>query len=210
MPKKTEPKDTQSTQPEQVQQVRISDIHPFKNHPFKVVDDALMQETVDSIMQFGVLNPTIIRPDPGGGYEMVAGHRRLHASGLAGKDTIPAIVRNLTDDEAVILLVDTNLQRENISPTMQGENAPAFSAHCNTIDNLCETVMSVFEKLGYRDRTVLGMRLGFDPHKGFVPTKVCKYLEIATAFEMTLASSASRLFHRICRRFAASMLEAGR
>lgn len=94
--------------------------------------------------------------------------------------------------------------------TMQGENAPAFSAHCNTIDNLCETVMSVFEKLGYRDRTVLGMRLGFDPHKGFVPTKVCKYLEIATAFEMTLASSASRLFHRICCRFAASMLEVGR
>ena len=123
MPKKTEPKNEQSTQPEQVQQVRISDIHPFKNHPFKVVDDALMQETVDSIMQFGVLNPTIIRPDPGGGYEMVAGHRRLHASGLAGKDTIPAIVRNLTDDEAVILLVDTNLQRENISPM---ERAQAY------------------------------------------------------------------------------------
>lgn len=123
MPKKTEPKDTQRTQPEQVQQVRISDIHPFKDHPFKVVDDALMQETVDSIMQFGVLNPTIIRPDPGGGYEMVAGHRRLHASGLAGKDTIPAIVRNLTDDEAVILLVDTNLQRENISPM---ERAQAY------------------------------------------------------------------------------------
>ena len=123
MPKKAELKDTQSTQPEQVQQVQISDIHPFKNHPFKVVDDALMQETVDSIMQFGVLNPTIIRPDPGGGYEMVAGHRRLHASGLAGKDTIPAIVRNLTDDEAVILLVDTNLQRENISPM---ERAQAY------------------------------------------------------------------------------------
>ena len=123
MPKKTEPKDTQSTPPEQVQQIRISDIHPFKNHPFKVVDDALMQETVDSIMQFGVLNPTIIRPDPGGGYEMVAGHRRLHASGLAGTDTIPAIVRNLTDDEAVILLVDTNLQRENISPM---ERAQAY------------------------------------------------------------------------------------
>ena len=123
MPKKTEPKDTQSTQPEQVQQVRISDIHPFKNHPFKVVDDALMQETVDSIMQFGVLNPTIIRPDPGGGYEMGAGNRRLPASGLAGKDTIPAIVRNLTDDEAVILLVDTNLQRENISPM---ERAQAY------------------------------------------------------------------------------------
>ena len=123
MPKKIEAKDTPSTQPEQVQQIRISDIHPFKNHPFKVVDDALMQETVDSIMQFGVLNPTIIRPDPGGSYEMVAGHRRLHASGLAGKDTIPAIVRNLTDDEAVILLVDTNLQRENISPM---ERAQAY------------------------------------------------------------------------------------
>ena len=123
MPKKTVQKDTQSTQPEQVQQIRISDIHPFKNHPFKVVDDTLMQETVDSIMQFGVLNPTIIRPDPGGGYEMVAGHRRLHASDLAGKDTIPAIVRNLTDDEAVILLVDTNLQRENISPM---ERAQAY------------------------------------------------------------------------------------
>ena len=94
--------------------------------------------------------------------------------------------------------------------TMQGEAAPAFSTHCDTIDNLCETVMSIFEKLGYRDRTVLGMRLGFNPHKGFAPTKVCKYLEIATAFEMTLASSASRLFHRICHRFAASMLEAGR
>lgn len=123
MPKKTEPKDTQSTPPEQVQQIRISDIHPFKNHPFKVVDDALMQETVDSIMQFGVLNPTIIRPDPGGGYEMVAGHRRLHASGLAGKDTIRPLSANLTDDEAVILLVDTNLQRENISPM---ERAQAY------------------------------------------------------------------------------------
>lgn len=87
---------------------------------------------------------------------------------------------------------------------------PSLRRALSVIDNLCETVMSVFEKLGYRDRTVLGMRLGFDPHKGFVPTKVCKYLEIATAFEMTLASSASRLFHRICRRFAASMLEVGR
>ena len=108
---------------ERIQQISVDELHPFRNHPFKVVDDALMQETVDSIMQFGVLNPTIIRPDPGGGYEMVAGHRRLHASGLAGKDTIPAIVRNLTDDEAVILLVDTNLQRENISPM---ERAQAY------------------------------------------------------------------------------------
>ena len=145
MPKKTEPKDTQSTQPEQVQQVRISDIHPFKNHPFKVVDDALMQETVDSIMQFGVLNPTIIRPDPGGGYEMVAGHRRLHASGLAGKDTIPAIVRNLTDDEAVILLVDTNLQRENILPS---ERAKAYQMKMEAIKRQGERVDLTSRQVG--------------------------------------------------------------
>lgn len=120
MPKKIAPAPAST---EQVQAIPLSEIHAFKNHPFKVVDDALMQETVDSIMQFGVLNPAIIRPDPEGGYEMVSGHRRLHASGLAGKETIPAIVRNLTDDEAVILLVDANLQRENISPM---ERAQAY------------------------------------------------------------------------------------
>ena len=147
MPKKTEPKDTQRTQPEQVQQVRISDIHPFKDHPFKVVDDALMQETVDSIMQFGVLNPTIIRPDPGGGYEMVAGHRRLHASGLAGKDTIPAIVRDLTDDEAVILLVDTNLQRENILPS---ERAKAYQMKLEAIKHQGERRDLTCAQIGHK------------------------------------------------------------
>ena len=153
MPKKTEPKDTQSTPPEQVQQIRISDIHPFKNHPFKVVDDALMQETVDSIMQFGVLNPTIIRPDPGGGYEMVAGHRRLHASGLAGKDTIPAIVRNLTDDEAVILLVDTNLQRENISPM---ERAQAYKMKMEALKqtNYVKSIVTAQGKMDLERKSV--------------------------------------------------------
>ena len=97
---------------EQVQQIPLSEIRPFKNHPFKVTDDELMQQTIDSIMQVGVLNPAIIRPAPEGGYEMVAGHRRLHAADLAGLKTIPAIVRNLDDDEAVILMVDSNLQRE--------------------------------------------------------------------------------------------------
>ena len=91
---------------EQVQQIPLSEIRPFKNHPFKVTDDELMQQTIDSIMQVGVLNPAIIRPAPEGGYEMVAGHRRLHAADLAGLKTIPAIVRNLDDDEAVILMVD--------------------------------------------------------------------------------------------------------
>ncbi|MBO4848682.1 MAG: ParB/RepB/Spo0J family partition protein, partial [Clostridia bacterium] len=101
----------------------MSEIHPFRNHPFKVLDDELMQQTIDSIMQVGILNPAIIRPDPEGGYEMVAGHRRLYAADLAGLKTIPAIVRNLTDDEAVILMVDSNLQRETISPM---ERAQAY------------------------------------------------------------------------------------
>ena len=108
---------------EQVQQIPLSEIRPFKNHPFKVMDDELMQQTIDSIMQVGVLNPAIIRPAPEGGYEMVAGHRRLHAADLAGLKTIPAIVRNLDDDEAVILMVDSNLQRETISPM---ERAQAY------------------------------------------------------------------------------------
>lgn len=94
----------------------MEEIHPFKNHPFRVVDDDLMQQTIDSIAQVGIVNPTIVRPDPSGGYEMVAGHRRLFAAEKAGFQTIPAIVRNLTDDEAVILMVDSNLQRETISP----------------------------------------------------------------------------------------------
>ena len=101
---------------EQVQEIPISQIHPFEGHPFKVMDDELMQQTVDSITQFGVLNPVIIRPD-GDGYEMVSGHRRLRASELAGKDTIPAICRNMTDDEAIILMVDSNLQRESLLPS---------------------------------------------------------------------------------------------
>ena len=108
---------------EQVQQIPLSEIRPFKNHPFKVTDDELMQQTIDSIMQVGVLNPAIIRPAPEGGYEMVAGHRRPHAADLAGLKTIPAIVRNLDDDEAVILMVDSNLQRETISPM---ERAQAY------------------------------------------------------------------------------------
>lgn len=108
---------------EKVQQIPLSEIRPFKNHPFKVVDDELMQQTIDSIMQVGILNPAIIRPIPEGGYEMVAGHRRLHAADHAGLKTIPAIVRDLTDDEAVILMVDSNLQREEILPS---ERAMAY------------------------------------------------------------------------------------
>ena len=101
----------------QVFEVKLSELHSFKNHPFKVLDDELMQQTIDSISQVGVLSPAVVRPDPGGGYEIISGHRRLHACEAAGLETMPIIVKDLTDDEAVIFMVDSNLQRENILPS---------------------------------------------------------------------------------------------
>lgn len=138
MPKKEKTTDSKDTQAEQVQQIPISKIRPFANHPFKVLDDELMQDTVDSIMQFGVLSPAIIRPTADGGYEMVAGHRRLRASEICGKETIPAIVRNMTDDEAVILMVDSNLQRESISPM---ERAQAYKMKLEALKHQGKTVI---------------------------------------------------------------------
>ena len=102
---------------EHVQQLKLSELVPFKNHPFKVKDDEDMEKTVESIRQFGVLNPVIVRPLEEGGYEIVSGHRRCHASELAGLETVPGIVRDLDDDAATILMVDSNLQRETILPS---------------------------------------------------------------------------------------------
>ena len=102
---------------EQVQQIPLSELHPFKNHPFKVLDDDAMAKTVESIEMFGVMTPAIARPREQGGYELISGHRRHHASELAGKQTMPVIVRNLDDDAATILLVDSNLQRETLLPS---------------------------------------------------------------------------------------------
>ena len=102
---------------EQVQQIPIDELFPFKEHPFKVLDDEAMQRTVESVAQYGVLAPLIARPRPEGGYEIISGHRRQHAAELAGLDTLPVIVREMTDDAAVILMVDSNLQRENILPS---------------------------------------------------------------------------------------------
>lgn len=102
---------------EKVVEIPLSELHPFKDHPFKVKDDEDMMETADSIRQYGVLVPAIVRPDAGGGYELVAGHRRHHASELAGKETLPCIVRNLDDDAATIIMVDSNLQRESLLPS---------------------------------------------------------------------------------------------
>ena len=102
---------------EHIQEVPLSELHPFKNHPFKVIDDESMEKTVESIKEYGVLTPAIVRPREEGGYELISGHRRAHASELAGKETLPVIIRNLDDDAAVILMVDSNLQRENILPS---------------------------------------------------------------------------------------------
>ena len=95
----------------------LSDLHPFEGHPFKVLDDELMEQTVESIMQIGVVSPLIVRPDPEGGFEILSGHRRLHAAQLAGLETVPVIVKEMDDDAAIIFMVDSNLQRENILPS---------------------------------------------------------------------------------------------
>ena len=107
----------QEQQREQVQQIPIGELFPFKNHPFKVLDDESMQRTVESVEQYGVLSPLIARPRPEGGYEIISGHRRQHAAQLAGLDALPVIVRQMSDDAAVILMVDSNLQREHILPS---------------------------------------------------------------------------------------------
>ena len=104
-------------QREKVQEIPLGELHPFRNHPFKVKDDAAMQDTVDSVREYGVLVPAIARPDPDGGYELIAGHRRHYASELAGKETMPVIVRDLDDDAATIIMVDSNLQREELLPS---------------------------------------------------------------------------------------------
>ena len=108
---------------EHIIEAPLSDLHDFKKHPFRVVDDEKMEETVESIRQYGVLVPGIARPRKGGGYEIIAGHRRKHASELAGKETMPIVVRNYSDDEATIIMVDSNIQREDILPS---EKAKAY------------------------------------------------------------------------------------
>ena len=122
----------QEEQREQVQLIPVNELFPFKNHPFKVLDDDAMTRTVESISQFGVLAPLIARPRPEGGYEIISGHRRKHAAELAHLDTLPVIVRNMEDDAATILMVDSNLQREHILPS---ERAFAFKMKLEAIKN---------------------------------------------------------------------------
>ena len=122
----------QEQQREQVQQIPIGELFPFKNHPFKVLDDESMQRTVESVEQYGVLSPLIARPRPEGGYEIISGHRRQHAAQLAGLDALPVIVRQMDDDAAVLLMVDSNLQRENILPS---ERAFAYKMKLEALKN---------------------------------------------------------------------------
>ena len=122
----------QEQQREQVQQIPIGELFPFKNHPFKVLDDDSMSDTVESVKQYGVLSPLIARPRPKGGYEIISGHRRQHAAELAGLETLPVIVRQMDDDAAIILMVDSNLQREHILPS---ERAFAYKMKLDAMKN---------------------------------------------------------------------------
>lgn len=143
----------QDEQLEKIQEIPLSELHPFKDHPFKVKDDDTMIETADSIKKYGVLVPAIARPLPDGGYELVAGHRRRRASELAGKETMPVIVRDLDDDAATIIMVDSNLQRENLLPS---ERAFAYKMKLEAIKHQGArtdlTSVQVEQKLSARDQ----------------------------------------------------------
>ena len=146
-------------QREKVQEIPLGELHPFRNHPFKVKDDAAMQDTVDSVREYGVLVPAIARPDPDGGYELIAGHRRHHASELAGKETMPVIVRDLNDDAATIIMVDSNLQREELLPS---ERAFAYKMKLEALKHQGArtdlTSRQVVEKLEMAD--IVGKNMG--------------------------------------------------
>ena len=137
--------DRQDAKLEKIQEIPLSELHPFKNHPFKVKDDEAMMETADSIKQYGVLVPAIARPDPEGGYELVAGHRRHRASELAEKETMPVIVRDLDDDAATIIMVDSNLQRESLLPS---ERAFAYKMKLDAMKHQGERVDLTCSQVG--------------------------------------------------------------
>lgn len=141
-----------SRQQEQIQRLAISELHPFKDHPFRVLDDDRMMETVESVKEYGVLVPIIARPMADGGYEIVSGHRRKRACELAGMNEIPAIVRDLDDDEAVIIMVDSNLQRENILPS---ERAKAYQMKLEAIKHQGERRDLTSDQVGQKLRVAV-------------------------------------------------------
>ena len=144
---------------EHVQEIPLEELHPFEGHPFKVLDNEEMDKTVESVRALGVVTPLIARPDPEGGYEIISGHRRHHAAELAGKETVPVIVREMDDDAAIILMVDANLQRENILPS---ERAFAYKMKLEAVKHQGErsdlTCRQVVDKLKAAD--IVGEKSG--------------------------------------------------
>lgn len=164
--KKKQPSDTQ------IVEMKLTELHPFKNHPFKVLDDELMQQTIDSISQVGVLSPAVVRPDPGGGYEIISGHRRLHACEAAGLETMPVIIKDLTDDEAVIFMVDSNLQRENILPS---ERALAYKMKMEALKHQGKRDDLTFRQNVGKSWTVEKLSRDTGEH----PRKIERYIRLA-------------------------------
>ena len=154
--------DRQDAKLEKIQEIPLSELHPFRNHPFKVKDDEAMMETADSIKQYGVLVPAIARPDPEGGYELVAGHRRHRASELAEKETMPVIVRDLDDDAATIIMVDSNLQRESLLPSERAfaykMKLEAMKHQGDRVDLTCSQVGNKLE--GKKSSEILAEQVG--------------------------------------------------
>ena len=154
---------------ENVQQIALSELHPFEGHPFKVLDDDSMAQTVESIQQMGIANPLIVRPDPDGGYEIISGHRRHHAAELAGLETVPVIVRDLDDDAAIIMMVDSNLQRESILPS---ERAYAYKMKLDAIKHQGQrtdlTLPQLAAKLRTDDEIGKGVGVSGDTVRRFV------------------------------------------
>ena len=156
-------------QQERVQEIPLSELHPFEGHPFRVVDDEEMMKTAESVRDFGVLTPAIVRPDPDGGYEIISGHRRHRASELAGKETMPVIVRDLDDDAAIILMVDANLQRETILPS---ERAYAYKMKLDAMnhqgartDLTCSQVGNKFD--GKKSSEIMAEEMGTSKNQVF-------------------------------------------
>ena len=159
--------DRDDAQREKVMDIPLSDLHAFKGHPFKVLDDEKMMETVESVKQYGVLVPAIARPDPEGGYEIVSGHRRHRASQLAGMETMPVIVRDLDDDAAIIIMVDSNLQRETLLPS---ERAFAYKMKRDALNHQGATSPQLGEKL------LTVEKIGFDA--GDSKNQVLRYIRL--------------------------------
>lgn len=176
---------------EQVQQIPIAELFPFKNHPFKVLDDESMQRTVESVEQYGVLSPLIARPRPEGGYEIISGHRRQHAAQLAGLETLPVIVREMDDDAAILLMVDSNLQRESIQKLKPIIRSTAAYAPPETVDGKPPVypytpIKSDFEDAGTVEEMMLYTELQSAVHA------MIQRLEYSFTFNPSLLTSPKR------------------